>query len=108
MTTLALPPVLRVIEPHLGERMATLAKAMGCTPGQSVADTVEGLNLKLGLQTSMRELGYGDADLDEMATDAADSFFNLASAYRPTREEYRVILAELFDGRKAAPDKRVR
>ena len=93
LTTLALPGVLRVLEPHAGEKMRALATAMGCGPDGSAADAIEGLNERLGLPRTIAALGYGDADLEEISSDAANSFFNLPSPYRPTRDEFRTILA---------------
>lgn len=98
LTALALPPVLRLLEPKAVDKMQALATAMGCGSGQSAADAVEMLNARLGLSHTYAELGYGDADLDEMTTDVVGSFFNAPSPYRPTRAEYRSILKELLGG----------
>ena len=96
LTTLALPPVLRVIEPHAREKMRSLSIALGCGPNGSAADAIEKLNERLGLPRSIGALGYGHADIEEITTDVAGSFFNLPSPYRPTRDEYRAILAGLL------------
>ena len=69
---------------------------MCCRPGQSAADSLSELNAKLGLPHSIAELGYGQADLEELATDALASFFNAASPYRPTSDEYKDILQSLM------------
>ena len=96
LTTLALPHVLRMLEPHARDKIQALADAMGCTPGQSAADFVEQLNQKVGLPQTIGELWYGAADLEEMASDVSNSFFNNASPYRPTKDECRSILGRLF------------
>ena len=96
LSTLALPHVLRLFESKANERLPAIATAMGCKAGESPADTLEKLNAKLGIPSTIGALGYGQANLDEMAQDAEDSFFNRPSPYRPTYDEYRRILEKLF------------
>lgn len=97
LTTLALPHVMRLLEPHVGDRLRALADAMCCKSGQSAADFVEELNRKVGLPRTIRDLGYGDGDIAEMASDVSNSFFNNASPYRPTAAECSAILGRLFN-----------
>ena len=96
LTTLALPAVLRLLEPHARDKMRALGQAMGCAGSQTAADAVETLNSKLGLPKNIGEYGYGKADLDEMTTDVSESFFNRPSPYHPTRDEYRSMLEGLL------------
>jgi alcohol dehydrogenase class IV len=96
LSVLAMPPVLRLFEARGNEKIQALSQAMGCKPGKSAADMVQELNGKVGIPPSIAALGYGEADLDELASDAANSFFNAPSPYRPTFDEYRDILDGLF------------
>ena len=96
LTTLALPAVMRLLEPHARDKMLALCKAMGCVGSETAADAVEKLNNKLGLPKNIGAYGYGKVDLEEMTTDVSESFFNVPSPYRPTRDEYRSILEGLL------------
>ena len=73
-----------------------LAAFIGCTNRVSVAEAVQQLNAELGVPCTIRELGYHSVDLDEVAKDATQSFFNRASTYRPTFTEYRAMAEELL------------
>jgi 4-hydroxybutyrate dehydrogenase len=96
LVTLAMPHVLRCEASHIGDKSEHLRQALSAKPGQSAADAVEDLSGKVGMPGSVRALGYAASDLDEMATDAAASFFNLRSPYRPTTAEYKAILEALL------------
>jgi alcohol dehydrogenase class IV len=96
LSALAMPPVLRLFEAKGNEKVRVLARAMGCKPGKSAADAVEDLNSRVGLPHTIGALGYGQADLDEMARDAESSFFNAPSPYRPSFDEYRAMLETLL------------
>ena len=95
LVTLALPAVLRLLASHVPDKMARLARAMALAPGTSPADAIEAMNARLGLPASLRAMGYGDADLDEMAEDAARSHFNTRSPHRPSRAEFRAMLDQI-------------
>ena len=96
LATIALPTVLRLYPSHGVEKLNTLTTLMGCANGTSAAETIQQLNTELGVPSTIRELGYHCADLDEVAKDATDSFFNRASTYRPTFTEYRAMAEELL------------
>jgi len=95
LVTMALPSVLRFMEKHVPDKMVRLAGAMGINSGRAVPDAIKALNARLGLPASLRALGYPDADLDEMANDAANSFFNAGSPQRPTPAEYKEMIQEM-------------
>ena len=97
MTTIALPAVLRLFERKGVERVRALAEPVGAAPGESAADAIERLNARLGVPRTIRALGYGQCDLDELAADAANSFFNRASPYKPTLDEYRALMQALVE-----------
>lgn len=101
LSAIAMPSVLRLFEAKGNEKIRTLSQAMGCNSGRTAANAVEELNERLGLPYTISALGYGETDLDEMARDAENSFFNAPSPYRPTSDEYREILQGLFGGADA-------
>lgn len=96
LVTLALPTVLRLMEKHVPEKMNLLAVTMGLSSGHEVPGRIKAFNARLGLPVSLRELDYPQGDVDEMAADAANSFFNALSPYRPTAAEYKVMIQEIM------------
>lgn len=96
LVTIALPAVMRLLEPHVPDKMRDIAAATGAKPGQSAADALAALTQRVGLPATIRGLGYAGGDLDEMAEDAASSFFNGRSPYRPTVAEYKAMLTEIL------------
>jgi len=96
MVTIALPTVMRVMEKHAAEKMRAVAEAVAAKPSQSAADVVEELNARVGLPPNLRALGYQDADLDDMAQDAAKSHFLGRSPYRPSVAEFEAMLRTII------------
>jgi alcohol dehydrogenase class IV len=96
LVTMALPSVLSFIEKHAADKMDRLAEAMGLHSGETVSDAIKALNTRLGLPASLREVGYPDGDRDEMADDAAKSFFNTWSPHAPTSAEYKALIQEMM------------
>jgi alcohol dehydrogenase class IV len=100
LVAVSLPVTLRLLEPHVPEKMQRLAAAMGLKAGDSPAQAVEELTLRLELPKNLRQLGYPAADVDEMARDAAGSFFNGSSPYPPTTAEYKEMIVFPADLRR--------
>jgi len=98
LITASAPAVMRFYQVHaadgLGAKLDRLAEAMNVHAGTDVATGITGLNDRLGLSSSVRALGYPDKDLDEMADYAAKVHFNATAPRRPTRDEYRDIVAD--------------
>jgi alcohol dehydrogenase class IV len=96
LVTMALPSVLRFIQKHAADKMDRLAEAMGLHSGEAVSGAIKAFNARLGLPASLREIGYPDGNRDEMADDAAKSFFNTWSPHPPTSAEYKVLIQEMM------------
>jgi 4-hydroxybutyrate dehydrogenase len=96
LVTMALPSVLLMIERYATDKMDQLAEATGCHSREEVAGRIKALNARLGLPASLHEIGYPDGDRDEMADDAAKSFFNAWSPHPPTRAEYKALIQEMM------------
>ena len=92
LVTVSMPAVLRFLAPHVGDKTATLAQAMGLEAGADVAEAVERLNDRVGLPANVRDLGYSKQDINEMAEDAAESFFNGTCPKLPSRDEYARLI----------------
>lgn len=94
LVTVSMPAVLRFLAPHVSAKTATLARAMDLEEGADVAKAVERLNDLVGLPANVRDLGYSKQDIDEMAEDAAESFFNGTCPKVPSREEYAELIRD--------------
>jgi alcohol dehydrogenase class IV len=86
---------MRLIENHAADKMERVAEAMGLNSSHEVPNAIKAFKARVGLPASLRELGYPLADLDEMALDATNSFFNASSPYHPTPAEYKAIIQEI-------------
>jgi 4-hydroxybutyrate dehydrogenase len=93
LVTLSLPTVLRLLQRHVPEKLGVLAETMGA---RNAADAIEAMNARVGLPANLRALGYPDADLDELATDAVQSWFNARSPYRPTQPEFKTMIRTIL------------
>jgi 4-hydroxybutyrate dehydrogenase len=93
LVTLAMPLALRLFEGRSIGKMKPLGEAMGIAPGETSPTR---LPRCVDLPATASDAGYVPDDLDEMAQDAANSFFNLRSPYRPTKGEYQTMMADLF------------
>jgi alcohol dehydrogenase class IV len=96
LVTMALPSVLCFIEKYAADKMDRLAEAMGLRSREAVPGAIKALNARLGLPVSLREIGYPEGDRDEMAEDAAKSFFNDWSPHPPTSAEYKALIQEMM------------
>jgi len=94
LVTVVLPSVLRFLEGHVGDKMTRLAEALGVHEGDEVAAAIERLNVRVGMPTTLRELGYPLDDLDKVAEVCVGSVFNLTSPRIPTHGEYKAIITD--------------
>ena len=98
LITASAPAVMRFYAANadaaLEDRLARLRDAMGLGPGADIAGAIAGLNTRLGLASSVRELGYPDTDPDVLAGLAMEVHFNATAPRAPTRAEYRDIIAD--------------
>ena len=81
-----------VVAAHMPERAGALRQAFGLAPGASLAQAVEALMRELGLPATLREMGYKTNDVEKLAQDAHDNFFNFFASYHPTQAEYADML----------------
>jgi alcohol dehydrogenase class IV len=98
LITASTPAVMRFYarraDDAMRERMARLRQAMALPADADLADAVAALNARLGLCSSVRELGYANTDLDALADYAVNVHFNATAPRKPTREEYRRLIEE--------------
>jgi len=97
LVTIALPGVLRFVEETLGERITALAKkAFGLQTGSQVPPAIELLNRRIGLPTTLRELGYRVQNLDRAAELCVGSKFNGTAPRVPTQDQYKRIISDIM------------
>jgi 4-hydroxybutyrate dehydrogenase len=97
LCALSLPESLDVVAKHAPEKMRRIAEAMKLQRGKSVADAIRDLNARVGMPSSLAEIGFTTLNIDELAQDAAASPFNRASPYAPTPKEYAAMIRKVLD-----------
>jgi alcohol dehydrogenase class IV len=86
LNAVLLPAVLRFNEPVAGEKYAALRRVMGLSPEQDLASFIEGLNRRLGLPKSLREMRVPKDVFPAMAK-AAMADHSTATNPRPANED---------------------
>jgi alcohol dehydrogenase class IV len=77
--------------------MTALAiKAFGLQTGSQVPQAIEQLNRRIGLPTTLKELGYKITDLDRAAELCAGSKFNVPAPRVPTQDQYKMIISDII------------
>lgn len=98
LITASAPAVMRFYaddpDAGLSARLERLRHVMDLAAGADIAQAITGINTRLGLASSVRELGYPDRNLDGLADAAMKVHFNATAPRKPTREEYRAIIAD--------------
>jgi alcohol dehydrogenase class IV len=100
LVTVAMPAVMRFYNGLEGGALERVAAAMNLKPdgdaGRRIAAAVAQMNADLGLPPCVRQMGYRKTDVDRMADEAWRSYFNLTAPRRPTRADYRHLVAEVL------------
>ena len=94
LNAVILPAVLRFNRSHAQAKFEQLARAMEVPAGQDLADFITALNARLGLPSSLREMGVTDAMVAQI-TDAALADHSSATNPRPlTRQDIHALFAD--------------
>ena len=101
LVTVSMPAIMRFYNSKLENgKLEKFAEAMNLTedkdPGNRIADAVAELNSKMGLPSTVREMGYDKTDVDRMVKDCCDSHFNFPAPVCPSPEEYKKIVIEVL------------
>lgn len=98
LITASAPAVMRFYAANaddgLKNRLARIREAMGLTDGADIANAIADLNARLGLTASVREMGYRNTDVDDLAERAMDVHFNATAPIKPTVDEFKRIISE--------------
>ena len=93
LVTMAMPSVMRFMSRHAGDKMDRLAAAMKLDSAAKVPGAIEAINARIGIPATLRELGYGDFDLDKAAAESAGLHYAY-SPYHPNRDEYKAMIRD--------------
>ena len=100
LVTVAMPAVMRFYSDLPGDKLPRVAAAMGLPAqgdaGERIAAEVERLNAALGLPASVRAMGYAKTDVDRMAAEAHQAYFNLTSPRPPTLAQFEQLVVEVL------------
>lgn len=98
LITASAPAVMRFYaedpDDALSARLAQLRDTMGLKPDADIAQAITDINTRLGLSSSIRELGYPDRHLGDLADAAMKVHFNATAPRKPTRDDYKLIIAD--------------
>ncbi len=98
LITASAPAVMRFYADNpddgLSERLARLRDVMNLPARADIAQTIIDINTRLGLSSSIRELGYPDRNLDDLADAAMKVHFNATAPRKPTRDDYEIIITD--------------
>ncbi len=96
MISIALPGVMRLAEERVPDKVVPISRAMGLAAGARASDAIAALNARLELPRTMKEYGYGEADLADITEDSLASWFNRSSPYQPTRDDIARLVEEAY------------
>jgi len=98
LITASAPAVMRFYADNpddgLSERLARLRDVMNLPARADIAQAIIDINTRLGLSSSIRELGYPDRNLDDLADAAMKVHFNATAPRKPTRDDYKIIITD--------------
>ena len=101
LVTVVMPAIMRFYNDRIkGSALERIAEAMKLTAdkesGNRIAEAVTELNAKLGLPSTVRQMGYDKTDIEQMVRDSCGSHFNITAPIRLTAEDYEKIVVEVL------------
>jgi len=94
LVTVSTPAVLRFYEGVIDDKLDNIRAAMNLPTGANLAEAIEDLNEKIGMPSTVREMGYDKKGLDFMADETFKSHFNMWAPKKPSREECRQLVVD--------------
>jgi 4-hydroxybutyrate dehydrogenase len=94
LNAIFLPPVLRFNRPSIGDKWERLGAAMGLMPDADLAAEVAALNARLGLPTTLREMGVPEQVMPAMAEAATRDHCNPTNPRAASTDDYLAMLRE--------------
>ena len=96
LNAILLPPVLRFNAPAAPEKIERLNVALRVAPGEDLADWIEQLTRRIGLPTTLRELGLDAGLIPKLAEEASHEHLSETNPRPATAADYRHILEAAF------------
>lgn len=96
LNAVLMPTVLRFNQRDCEEKYARLKDVMGLAQGDDLADTFEKLNIKLGMPSSLSEMGVREEHLDQVAQWALEDHSTATNPRIPSKEDFFKMLKEVF------------
>ena len=94
LNAVILPTVLRLNEPHVGDKFVRLRRAMGLEDGQDIAEWITEFNRQLELPANLGEMGVTANMVPDLATHCLTDACHFANPVQPTQEEYEGLFHE--------------
>lgn len=96
LNAVLMPTVLRFNQRDCEEKFARLKDAMGLAQGDDLAEAFVKLNAKLGMPSSLSEMGVREEHLDQVAQWALEDHSTATNPRAPSREDFFKMLNEAF------------
>jgi 4-hydroxybutyrate dehydrogenase len=96
LNAILLPPVLRFNAPAVPEKIARLNRALGLAPADDLADWIERLTRRIGLPSTLKELGLDAALIGDLAEAASHEHLGETNPRPAAIADYRAILEQAF------------
>lgn len=98
LNAVVLPAVLRFNEGHVEDKYEHLRAALSLEPGASLPDFVRGLNRRLGLPGSLREMGVPRELVSSIAFQAMADHSTATNPRPPTVADFERLILEAWEG----------
>ncbi|RUR33051.1 iron-containing alcohol dehydrogenase [Vreelandella nanhaiensis] len=96
LNAVLMPTVLRFNQRDCEEKYARLKDAMGLAPDDDLAEAFEKLNIKLGMPSSLSEMGVKEEHLNQVAQWALEDHSTATNPRAPSKEDFFKMLKEVF------------
>jgi alcohol dehydrogenase class IV len=91
LNAVLLPTVLRLNEPHVGDKFVHLRRAMGLAEGADIAQWITDFNQQLELPANLGEMGVTGDMVPGLATHSLGDACHFANPVQPTQQEYEAL-----------------
>ena len=94
LNAVILPTVLRLNEPHVGDKFTRLRRAMGLEEGADIAEWITEFNQQLELPANLAQMGVTSEMVPGLASHCLTDACHFANPVQPTQQEYEALFHE--------------